>query len=258
MRLPLIYNLASGSGFECESDINYAMSSSAEATRWVPALQIRWQESDLIYLETHPLSPGVVPEIPETITTGPGPTDTRTILPNSDEGLSKGAVAGISIGALVGALLIVGAAFLLWRRRKKPSPGSSEATAAASAPFMQGPQMYGQMQVPQQPYYQMAAPAQQTYPNVSPGQKHLSHMSDYSSTPPSAYYPPQMAYLPPGVPPTLTPASSTSPSNATPQAASAVAEVPATQPAAEPTELSSVPFPRDNQHIPDWVSHGGR
>jgi len=249
----LIHHLAHGSGFVCDSDIIYGMSWTSTATRWARALQIRWHESDLIYLETHPLSPGVVPAIPETAKEGPGPTgtETGTVLPESDGGLSRGAVAGISIGALLGALVIVGAAFLLWRRRKKPSlVGSPEAGSTASAPLMQGPHMYGQMPVPQQPYYQMMAPAPQPYQNVSPGQEHRARMSDYSSTPPSTYYQPQpqmaqMAYLPPGVLPPAMPPASTSPPNVIPRTDSTAAEASAV---AEPTELSGVPFPRGNQH----------
>ncbi|KAF4954067.1 hypothetical protein FSARC_12234 [Fusarium sarcochroum] len=74
-------------------------------------IQVRWRESDLAVLETHPLSPGVTP------------TSTQESDPGGDESedrgkLSSGAIAGIVIGALAFVMLVCVAGFLLHRRRK--------------------------------------------------------------------------------------------------------------------------------------------
>lgn len=79
-------------------------------------IQVRWRESDLAALETHPLSPGVTP------TSDPDGEDG-----DNDEGggLSGGVIAGIVVGVVAAIAIVCIALFLLYRRRKKVSLGSA-------------------------------------------------------------------------------------------------------------------------------------
>jgi hypothetical protein len=72
-----------------------------------------------------------------TETTG-GPTSSSSLVDDtpSSSGLSSGAIAGVAVGSVAGSLLIAGAAFMLWRRKKtKDVAGpTAEIEAAKYAP----------------------------------------------------------------------------------------------------------------------------
>ena len=303
------------SGFECAPTSLWAASVTSTSTREVRAIEIRWEESDLIYLETHPLSITV----PSSSSRGTTSESGLPSKPDPDNGLSKGAVAGVTIAALVGVMLIAGAAFLLWQRRKHVSTGGPEPVGgpamqgppAAQASLAQGPQMLGQVQIPQQPHNPTWGGGQPMYPTAaqpvygphistgtmstsqfSQGQKHASQISDLSTGAGPLYFPQQMVVAPQdqisapqsNTEPNITPQTassqiatgahalptvsggSQSPNSSSPQDAAAglsgqksgvsPMEVSGTESVAAPVELSSVPHPRVNQHIPDYVSHG--
>lgn len=113
-------------------------------------VQIRWAESDLASLETHPLTPGFragdvlasgsglvgdtdvpssISHIESTTTTTNGSDSARTTtpspslgpepVPTSNAELSRGAKAGIAVGAVFSALLIAGCMFIIYRHRKR-------------------------------------------------------------------------------------------------------------------------------------------
>jgi hypothetical protein len=94
----------------------------------VPAFPIRWAESDLSRLETHPLlatltgtEPGQAPPtVTSTAPTNPGSEslDAGHVDGSHQQGLSGGAIAGIVIGILT---LLVGIAFglFIWRRMRR-------------------------------------------------------------------------------------------------------------------------------------------
>ncbi|KAJ4270357.1 hypothetical protein NW762_002036 [Fusarium torreyae] len=74
-------------------------------------IQVRWRESDLAVLETHPLSPGVTPTSVEDSNVGGGESE-------GNDKLSSGAIAGIVIGSVAFIILLCVAGSLLHRRRK--------------------------------------------------------------------------------------------------------------------------------------------
>ncbi|KAM0563592.1 hypothetical protein ACHAPJ_001316 [Fusarium lateritium] len=74
-------------------------------------IQVRWRESDLTILETHPLSPGVTP-------TSVGDNDVDGDESQGNDKLSSGAIAGIVIGSVAFVILLCVAGLLLHRRRK--------------------------------------------------------------------------------------------------------------------------------------------
>lgn len=137
-------------------------------------IQIRWAESDLSVLETHPLTPGLVlagatGDVSGTsIETGAdatrtGSSSTITVTssssPSSEGGLSTGAQVGIGVGVGLFGLLAIGfAVFFILRYRKKrsqsppPQPPTGQ-YPVHQYPFMPGPGQPGQ---PAQGYPQPA------------------------------------------------------------------------------------------------------
>jgi MYXO-CTERM domain-containing protein len=88
-------------------------------------------------LETHPLSPGVKFT---TSTTSPTPTATAKETASS---LSSGKKAGISIGAVLGAFVLLAFGFFIGRRRRRrhhhqdiTAPGPPEEAVEIVAPEM--------------------------------------------------------------------------------------------------------------------------
>lgn len=107
-----------------------------------PFIQIRWAESDLEILETHPLTPELILTTTDSIATTtmspdatPGvesefqaPTTSDTYQENivadsngtnGDGGLHTGAKAGIAVGVAVGGLIIILAVVMIWLRERK-------------------------------------------------------------------------------------------------------------------------------------------
>jgi LPXTG-motif cell wall-anchored protein len=83
-----------------------------------PAYQIRWKESDLSILQTHPLTPTAGP-----IGTRDNPSlATKSESPPSSKGsLGTGPKVGVAVGTVAGVILLIVAGFLLWRRRRQPN-----------------------------------------------------------------------------------------------------------------------------------------
>jgi hypothetical protein len=83
-----------------------------------PAYQIRWKESDLSILETHPLTPTASVGTREnpSLATASGSSQSP-----SAPSLGTGPKVGIAVGAIAGVILLVVAGFLLWRRRRQPN-----------------------------------------------------------------------------------------------------------------------------------------
>ncbi|KAI1372513.1 hypothetical protein F4677DRAFT_432459 [Hypoxylon crocopeplum] len=149
-------------------------------------IQIRWAESDLSTLETHPLTPGLtlstVTSAGEADATQTGPSSGPTVTVVSTDpaspkgGLSTGAQVGIGVGVgLLGLLGIGLAIFFIWRYRKKransqappvqqPPPGRYP---VHQYPFMPGP---GQQDQPAaQGYSQPGYPGYTTYVDPKTG-----------------------------------------------------------------------------------------
>ncbi|KAI1391759.1 uncharacterized protein F4822DRAFT_104838 [Hypoxylon trugodes] len=132
-------------------------------------IQIRWAESDLSILETHPLTPGLILAGTSAVHSGTTRTEssssaTVTVISSDSEdgenGLSTGAQVGIGVGVgLLGLLGIGLAIFFILRYRRKRADGSgavgqSPAMPQPSAhqyPPMSGPGQQGQG-YPQSPY----------------------------------------------------------------------------------------------------------
>ena len=95
-----------------------------ETTNNVFPIQVRWRESDLASLETHPLSPGATQT---SSSSGGGESDDGG---DSDSGLSSGAIAGIVVGAVAVIAIIAAAVFFLCRRRNR----RGQRAAAAPGP----------------------------------------------------------------------------------------------------------------------------
>ncbi|KAI5860946.1 hypothetical protein GGS23DRAFT_202576 [Durotheca rogersii] len=120
-------------------------------------IQIRWAESDLSILETHPLTPGL-----KLVGVGSGsgtetgqPTDpTVPVIENTGDegGLSTGAQVGIGVGVGLAGLLAIGLAlFFILRYRKKKQAGENVAQKPLPGqyptqqyPFTPGPGQPGQ------------------------------------------------------------------------------------------------------------------
>ncbi|KAI1778733.1 hypothetical protein F4818DRAFT_227327 [Hypoxylon cercidicola] len=133
-------------------------------------IEIRWAESDLSILETHPLTPGLVlaGETSGTATrteagaetTQTGPASTVTVLsqdpPGGEGGLSTGAQIGIGVGVGLFGLLGIGLAlfFILRYRRNRKNAGQP--------PMRQPPPGQYPYLVPQYPY--MPGPGQRGQP----------------------------------------------------------------------------------------------
>lgn len=102
-------------------------------------IQVRWRESDLPNLETHPLSPGVTPTSSSESENG---EESGTGGDSSGGGeLSGGVIAGIVVGVVAFLAILAGVLFILYRRRKRRgqgqdrvSPQSTVQTGYANAP----------------------------------------------------------------------------------------------------------------------------
>ncbi|KAJ2898332.1 hypothetical protein MKZ38_004004 [Zalerion maritima] len=128
-------------GYDC--DLSTTLIGTNEDGYAAPYLQIRWAQSDLEILETHPLHAVEAQTAPadtsittgntDTDATGPTPTEApSTSVPSEtasasvdtehgDNGLSMAAKAGIGVGVSVGVLIATLIAVVVWRqcRRKK-------------------------------------------------------------------------------------------------------------------------------------------
>ncbi|XXH02146.1 hypothetical protein Hte_008514 [Hypoxylon texense] len=129
-------------------------------------IEIRWAESDLSILETHPLTPGLIlagETLGSTIRTGTGAETTQTgpsstgtqDPPSAEGGLSTGAQVGIGVGVGLFGLLGLGLAlfFILRYRRKRRDanqppiqqpPPSQYPHPVHQYPYMPGPGQHGQ------------------------------------------------------------------------------------------------------------------
>ncbi|KAJ2896203.1 hypothetical protein MKZ38_005771 [Zalerion maritima] len=111
----------------------FSSSGTGDPTVFQTAVQVRWKESDLSVLETHPLSSGVV-LVDEDSTISPvsqsasstasasaesqSPVFTAS-LPTAKDGLNTGEIAGIAVGAVAGvACALAGAWLFIWKRRQ--------------------------------------------------------------------------------------------------------------------------------------------
>ncbi|KAL2871592.1 uncharacterized protein BJX67DRAFT_166568 [Aspergillus lucknowensis] len=102
------------------SDVDLTTSTTASGTiqMWAQPITIMYQESDLsYYTSTSSSSVSTTPSSSTITTTSPPRPDSDT---SSDSGtLSGGAKAGIAVGSIVGALLLLGLGFVFWRRLGK-------------------------------------------------------------------------------------------------------------------------------------------
>ncbi|KAF4977062.1 hypothetical protein FDECE_18396, partial [Fusarium decemcellulare] len=116
--------------YTCSSFLLHAFSVSGKKTLSVPAFQIRWAESDLSALETHPLTPGEASAASTAASktavtvTGSGPTSTdseSSSASSSSSGLPTGAVVGIAVGSAAIVAIIAAVIFCVFRRRLRAS-----------------------------------------------------------------------------------------------------------------------------------------
>jgi len=125
----------------------------------VPAFHIRWQSSDLPYLETHPMYPGSSPwtSLCTTTSSAGASLPTKGTMPpgkgTSGGGkLGTGAIVGIAVGSLlVGTLVAAAVIMMCWRRRRDRSFNAGGEAAvvaggynsAAQQPYSSGPVFLG-------------------------------------------------------------------------------------------------------------------
>lgn len=132
-------------------------------------IEIRWAESDLSILETHPLTPGLIlagvtgtttrtTSSASRYTTRTGASTTVTVSPDgspNDGGLTYGAQIGIGVGVGLFAILMLGIAifFIMRYRRKRNNAGkppmqqpppSQYPYPVQQYPYMPGPGQNGQ------------------------------------------------------------------------------------------------------------------
>lgn len=103
-------------------------------------IQVRWRESDLAALETHPLSPGVTPTSTGDGAGGEGKDGQN----DGGGGLSDGAIAGIAVGAVAVVAVLGLAIYLLCcrrRRRQATRPASSDVAFPNSTAQWRSPSM---------------------------------------------------------------------------------------------------------------------
>ena len=95
-------------------------------------IPIRWAQSDLSTLETHPLTPGLfmatVTSSSRTrmaLPTGSSSSSSTTDEMPREKTLSNAAIAGIAIGAIAGAILLIGLLVVLIRKRRAQAKAQS-------------------------------------------------------------------------------------------------------------------------------------
>lgn len=98
-----------------------------------PLFQMVYQVTDLPTSTTSTLQSSI-----SATTSGAATSGTESPESSSESSLSGGAKAGIGVGAAVGGFLLIGAAFLFWRRKRNGSvlggPGRSSKEARAELP----------------------------------------------------------------------------------------------------------------------------
>ena len=158
--IPRAFKLTVTSGYVCASWTRVGSTTDGEATGTgvAPYVQIRWVESDLSVLETHPLTPGLHLQATEaafitsTITVAEPTSEKTPVDEDGSSGLSKSAKAGIAVGVSVSLLLYIMAAVLIWRccrKRQEEKDDSSRAVVTSASPATgqvqqyQGPQEMG-------------------------------------------------------------------------------------------------------------------
>lgn len=117
------------SGYTC-GDFLFDGKKSAED--WAPMIPIRWAQSDLSTLETHPLTPGLFmataissSSTGATLPTGSLNTSTTSKKTRKRKALSNAAIAGIAIGAIAVTILLIGLLVFLIRKRRAQAKAQS-------------------------------------------------------------------------------------------------------------------------------------
>ncbi|KAM5354723.1 hypothetical protein ACJ41O_001370 [Fusarium nematophilum] len=195
------------SGYSCSEFLLHASSMSGGNTISVPMFQIRWAESDLAALETHPLSPGN--DSPATATgatvtvTGSRATVTAAETSSSSSGssgssgLPTGAVVGIAVGSAAVIGIIAAIIFCLFRRRYKKKQAPVPVPPTQEQPAVGMPELAA----PVQPVGFVTDPKPQPQFGVNgpiPGAEQRVYELDQreKSPPPAAYGPDGVAYSP--------------------------------------------------------------
>ncbi|OTA58960.1 hypothetical protein K449DRAFT_116608 [Hypoxylon sp. EC38] len=145
------------SGYFCTPDEWNYYATNTDLSYAQVMIQIRWAESDLSTLETHPITPGLTiaaktsGSVIDATETGPSSGATVTVLSNPEsgrDGLPVGAQVGIGVGVGLFGLLAVGlVVFFILRYRKRRANGQSP----SQPPSMQQPPT-GQVPIQQYPY----------------------------------------------------------------------------------------------------------
>ncbi|KAF5026414.1 hypothetical protein F66182_1479 [Fusarium sp. NRRL 66182] len=160
------------SGYQCSDGlILHASSMSGGNTISVPAFQIRWAESDLPALETHPLSQdeadistaSVTDDLPISAATETNPLPSQS----SSSGLPTGAVVGIAVGSAAVVAIVGIVVFCLFRRRYRAAKTdrNNQDSAAQGQPitFSGTPELGGQPLAVEKPNGAATIPAQRIY-----------------------------------------------------------------------------------------------
>ncbi|KAI0105358.1 hypothetical protein F4776DRAFT_657872 [Hypoxylon sp. NC0597] len=192
------------SGYFCTPDEWNYYATNTDLSYAQVMIQIRWAESDLSTLETHPLTPGLTiaaktsGSVVDATETGPATGATVTVLSNpgsSQDGLPVSAQVGIGVGVGLFGLLAIGLMvffILRYRKRRANGQGPSQPPSIQQSPPGHIPvQQYpyglgpGQQGEPSQGYPQSIYPgytAQVIPPQPGPG-------GGFPSSSPASRYP---------------------------------------------------------------------
>ncbi|OTA92225.1 hypothetical protein M434DRAFT_328493 [Hypoxylon sp. CO27-5] len=193
------------SGYFCTPDEWNYYATNTDLSYAQVMIQIRWAESDLSTLETHPLTPGLTiaaktsGSVIDATETGPSSGATVTVLSNPEsgrDGLPVGAQVGIGVGVGLFGLLAVGlVVFFILRYRKRRANGQSP----SQPPSMQQPPP-GQVPIQQYPYGlgpgQQGQPPQGYPQSIYPGYTayiiplQAGSGDGFPSSSPASHYPP--------------------------------------------------------------------